>query len=104
MLLGEMLKSLAKIAMTQAACKCGGRLMTDIMGYALLVPAGTPKDITARIARRVAKIMADGAVKERIVSLGGDSMGLANEDAGAILTAERARWTKVFAGGGDCAE
>ena len=104
MLLGEMLKSLAKIEMTQAAYKGGGRLMTDIMGYALLAPAGTPKDITARIARRVAKIMADGAVKARIVSFGGDAIGLGNEDAGAILIAERACWTKVFAGCGDCAE
>jgi tripartite-type tricarboxylate transporter receptor subunit TctC len=150
MLSGEMLKSLARIEMTQVAYKGGGLLMTDIMGghiplgvtsgltalpfqkagklrvlgvgsktrtasmpdvpsvaeagvagyeatswYALLAPAGTPKDITTRIAREVAKIMADAAVKERIVSLGGDAMGLGNDEAVAFLVAERTRWSRV---------
>ena len=150
MLSGEMLKSLAKIEMTQVAYKGGGLLMTDIMGghiplgvtsgltalpfqkagklrvlgvgskmrtasmpevpsvaeagvagyeatswYALLAPAGTPKDISVRIAREVAKIMADAAVKERIVSLGGDAMGLGNDETLAFLVAERTRWSRV---------
>lgn len=150
MLSGEMLKSLARIEMTQVAYKGGGLLMTDVMGghiplgvtsgltalpfqkagklrvlgvgsktrtasmpdvpsvaeagvagyeatswYALLAPAGTPKDITTRIAREVAKIMADAAVKERIVSLGGDAMGLGNDEAVAFLVAERTRWSRV---------
>ena len=63
--------------------------------YALLAPAGTAKDVTARIAREVAKIMQDAAVKARIVSLGGDAMGLGNEETEAFLIAERTRWTKV---------
>ena len=63
--------------------------------YALLAPAGTPKDITARIAREVATIMQDAAVKARITGLGGDAMGLGNDDALAFLIAERDRWTKV---------
>ena len=63
--------------------------------YALLAPAGTPKDISVRIAREVAKIMADAAVKERIVSLGGDAMGLGNDETLAFLVAERTRWSRV---------
>ena len=63
--------------------------------YALLAPAGTPKDITARIAREVATIMQDAAVKARVTGLGGDAMGLGNDEAAAFLVAERDRWTKV---------
>ena len=63
--------------------------------YALLAPAGTSKDITTRIAREVATIMQDAGVKARITGLGGDAMGLGNDEAAAFLVAERDRWTKV---------
>jgi tripartite-type tricarboxylate transporter receptor subunit TctC len=63
--------------------------------YAMLAPANTPKDVTTRLAREVAKIMGDAAVKERIVGLGGDAMGLGGDEATAFVLAERDKWAKV---------
>jgi tripartite-type tricarboxylate transporter receptor subunit TctC len=61
----------------------------------MLAPAHTPKDVTSRLAREVARIMGDAAVKERIVGLGGDAMGLGGDEATAFVLAERDKWAKV---------
>ena len=39
--------------------------------------------------------MGDAAVKERIIGLGGDALGIGNEDATAFVLAERDKWARV---------
>jgi tripartite-type tricarboxylate transporter receptor subunit TctC len=64
--------------------------------YAMLGPANLPREITQRLSREVARIMADPAIKERVAGLGGDVMGNGPEETLQFLNAERDKWSRVI--------
>ena len=56
--------------------------------FGLLVPAGTPKDIVARLNREVVRTLADAQTKERLVSRGFTIVGSSPEAFGDFLRQE----------------
>ena len=62
----------------------------------IVVPAGTPPAIIARLNQAIVKSLSIPEVKERIVSLGADPVGSSPEEFGAFIKKEIATWTKVI--------
>jgi tripartite-type tricarboxylate transporter receptor subunit TctC len=61
----------------------------------LLVPAGTPRPIVARINTAVNTALKLSAVREKIASEGGDALGGSPEQFAALLKTDYAKWAKV---------
>jgi tripartite-type tricarboxylate transporter receptor subunit TctC len=61
----------------------------------LLVPAGTPPDIIARINRDTIAALASPDVKERLSALGFDPAVTTPEEFGVRIKSEIAKWDKV---------
>jgi len=64
--------------------------------YALYAPAGTPKDIVARLATEAMRIANLPDVREKAGSQGIEMIGAGPEKLAAHNRAEIARWTKVI--------
>jgi tripartite-type tricarboxylate transporter receptor subunit TctC len=63
---------------------------------AVLVPAGTPKDIIDKLYREIARIVALPEVKERLAAIGYTPVGNTPEEFSAQIKAGVARWAKVI--------
>jgi tripartite-type tricarboxylate transporter receptor subunit TctC len=63
--------------------------------YGLLAPAGTPRDIVARLATEVAKVVAQKDTQERLASGGGEPMSTTPEEFAALIRAELPRWAAI---------
>ncbi len=63
--------------------------------YGLLAPAGTPKEIIGRLHGEVAKMTADPASKERLMTMGLDPIGSTPEAFTAYLQTETVKWGKL---------
>ena len=63
--------------------------------YGVLAPAGTPKDIVARLNREIVKIMNSPDVKERLAVVAADPMTSSPEQFSLYIRQEIARWGKV---------
>jgi tripartite-type tricarboxylate transporter receptor subunit TctC len=63
---------------------------------AVLVPAGTPKEITGLLQREIAKLMALPKVKDRMAPLGYQPVGNTPDECDAHIAAEAAKWAKVI--------
>jgi tripartite-type tricarboxylate transporter receptor subunit TctC len=61
----------------------------------IVVPAGTPKEIVALLQREVARIVAQGDVKEKLEALGFRPIANTPEDFGARIRLEIDKWGKV---------
>jgi tripartite-type tricarboxylate transporter receptor subunit TctC len=64
--------------------------------FGLLGPAGMPADLTLRIQRDVARVLATPEVRNRLVDLGVDIVANSPEDFAAYLRTEIARYAKVI--------
>jgi tripartite-type tricarboxylate transporter receptor subunit TctC len=64
--------------------------------FAVVVPAGTPGEITALLRRQIIKVMALPAMKERLTTLGYDTVGSTAEECSAQFKTELVKWTKVI--------
>lgn len=62
--------------------------------FGMWAPNGTPADITARMAREIAKVLALPGTKSRYESLGAEPVGLDNAEFRTLLTEE----TKLLSG------
>jgi tripartite-type tricarboxylate transporter receptor subunit TctC len=62
----------------------------------VVVPAGTPAAVIARLHQAFAKALAIPEVKERIVGLGADPVGSSPEEFAAFIKKELATWSKVI--------
>jgi tripartite-type tricarboxylate transporter receptor subunit TctC len=65
--------------------------------FGLFAPAGTPKEIVARIATETAKIVQQPDIRERIAGLGGEPVGNSPEAFAAIQRVDLAKWKKLVA-------
>ncbi|HEX6005502.1 MAG TPA: tripartite tricarboxylate transporter substrate binding protein [Burkholderiales bacterium] len=63
--------------------------------FALLMPAGAPREIVTRLNAQVVKILAMQDVKDRLLSQGGVATSSTPEELGQRIKAEIAKWGKV---------
>ena len=71
----------------------------DVAGeswFAVIVPAGTPKDIIALLQREIAQAIAGPDMKERLATLGYEPVASTPEDCAARFRTEIAKWGKVI--------
>ena len=64
--------------------------------FALVAPAGTPRDVRMRLNRSVERALAQGDVKQHLADLGMTSEESTPEGLDAHIRAEIAKWTKVI--------
>ena len=64
--------------------------------FAMMAPAGTPKAITQRLQQEVVKALADAQVKEQLSGLGLSPRGSTPEELATALSAQLARYDRLF--------
>jgi tripartite-type tricarboxylate transporter receptor subunit TctC len=63
---------------------------------AVLVPAGTPRELTSVLQREIAKLMTQSEVKDRLATLGYQPVATSSGECAAHMAAEYAKWGKVI--------
>ena len=63
--------------------------------YALVAPAGTPREVIAKIYADTAKVLQVPEVRERLAAMGAEPSGESPEQLGARMKAESERWGEV---------
>ncbi|MEO5693148.1 MAG: tripartite tricarboxylate transporter substrate binding protein [Usitatibacter sp.] len=63
--------------------------------YGILVPAGTPKDVIAKLHAAAVTAIADPAVRDRLSKLGAEPVGNTPEEFRKLLESEQRIWTKA---------
>lgn len=69
---------------------------TTEFGYVLLAPAATPDAVIQLLNTEVRKILASGAVIDKLKNLDIEPVGNTPQQAAADLSAGRARWSKII--------
>lgn len=64
--------------------------------YGILVPAGTPPEIVARLHQEIVKVLQLRDVKNRFASEGAEIVGNAPERYNAIIRSDAEKWPKVI--------
>lgn len=73
----------------------------EVVGfYGFLAPAGTPKDVVAKLSDAFKQVMAMPDVRSRMLSQGADPAFLGSEDFAKFLTSEMPRWAEAVAKSG----
>src|SRR6516165_3081771 len=63
--------------------------------FGILVPAGTPNEITTLLNREIVEIIALPTIKEHLVTLGDDPVGSSPEEFANVIKADVEKWGKV---------
>ena len=63
--------------------------------YGIVVPTGTPKDVTAKLHAAAVKALNSPAVRERLQKLGAEPVGNSPEEFRKLLEREQALWARV---------
>jgi len=64
--------------------------------FAMLAPAGTPKEIVARLNAEVAKALADPETRDKLVGQGLSARGTSPEELGTATRAQLTRYNQLF--------
>jgi len=64
--------------------------------FAMLAPAGTPKDIVGRLHAEIGKALADPETREKLAAQGLTARGSSPEELGAATRAQLARYQQLF--------
>lgn len=64
--------------------------------YALMAPAGTPKDVIGRVHRQTLEVLANPAVKEKLATLGMETAGGTPQALATTIQQDSARWAGVI--------
>ncbi|WP_444814692.1 Bug family tripartite tricarboxylate transporter substrate binding protein [Variovorax flavidus] len=73
----------------------------EVVGfYGFLAPAGTPKDVVARLSDAFKQVLTSPEVRDRMVSQGADPAFLGSEDFAKFLVTETPRWEKAVKASG----
>jgi tripartite-type tricarboxylate transporter receptor subunit TctC len=64
--------------------------------YGLLAPAGTPRDIVARLGAEVTKIVRSAPMREKLAAQGAEPAGSTPEEYAAIIRTDSAIWARVI--------
>jgi tripartite-type tricarboxylate transporter receptor subunit TctC len=62
----------------------------------VLVPTGTPKEVSARLHQEIVKIIDEADTKERLAAIGLEPVGDSPEQFAAQLKVEMEKWTKII--------
>jgi tripartite-type tricarboxylate transporter receptor subunit TctC len=68
--------------------------------YGLFAPAGTPRDIVAKLATEVAKVVAQKDTQDRLAVGGGEPMSTTPDEFAALIRAELPRWAAIVKASG----
>jgi tripartite-type tricarboxylate transporter receptor subunit TctC len=69
----------------------------ETVGWAgLMAPAGTPREIVARLNAEVVRILASQELKDRFVAMGAELVSSTPEEFAAYIRSEQAKWGKVI--------
>ena len=68
--------------------------------YALLAPAKTPRDITARLHDAIVKTVSTPAVREKLTAVGADPLTLSMDEFTSFLRADIEKWGRVVKAAG----
>ena len=60
--------------------------------YALFAPAGTPKEIVAKLYGEIAKTVANAETRERLLTMGLDPVGMPPDEFAAYVKTETVKW------------
>jgi tripartite-type tricarboxylate transporter receptor subunit TctC len=71
-----------------------------IQWYGILAPAGTSRDIVAKLQAEIVRILVLPEVKDRLAADGADAVGSRPDEFAAYIRAELAKWGKVVKTGG----
>ena len=63
--------------------------------YGIIAPAGTPKDVIAKLSAAAVKALNSPAVKERMHKLGAETVGNSPEEFARLLESEQKLWTRA---------
>jgi tripartite-type tricarboxylate transporter receptor subunit TctC len=63
--------------------------------FGIMCPAGTPKDVIAKLNADIVKALDSAEVKEIITKQGGEVMGSTPEQMAAQIRSDREKWGKV---------
>ena len=63
--------------------------------YALFAPAGTPKEVVAKLYAEIAKSVAQPETRERLLAMGLDPVGMPPDEFTEYLKTETAKWGKL---------
>jgi len=73
----------------------------EVVGfYGFLAPAGTPKDVVARLSDAMKQVLTNPEVRNKMVSQGADPAFLDSDDFGKFLAAETPRWAAAVKASG----
>ena len=64
--------------------------------YALMAPAGTPKDVISRLSTECARAVQLPDIRERLSALGAEAVGSSPDQLVATMRTESPRWAKVI--------
>lgn len=68
--------------------------------FGILAPGGTPAAITGLLQREIAAILKQPEVEKQFYALGAEPGGMAPDEFGRYIAADRDKWVKVGANGG----
>jgi tripartite-type tricarboxylate transporter receptor subunit TctC len=68
--------------------------------FGMGAPKNTPKEIIAKLNQEVNAVLAEPAIKARLIDLGGEPLIGPPEAFGAMIVAETEKWKKVVEGAG----
>jgi tripartite-type tricarboxylate transporter receptor subunit TctC len=68
--------------------------------YGLLAPAGTPRDVVARLSLETAKIVRDAEMRGKLAAQGAEAAGSTPGEYAAVIRADTATWSRVIAQAG----
>ena len=79
---------------TMAEAGVAGYALTNWFG--LLAPAGTPRDIVAKVNADVIRVLKEDEIRKKISDMGADVVGNTPEEFGAAMRAESAQWADII--------
>jgi tripartite-type tricarboxylate transporter receptor subunit TctC len=71
-----------------------------VQWYGMVAPAGTPREVVARLHKGVVFALQDPATRERLVSSGADPVGNTPDEFATLIRAEVVKWAKVVKAAG----
>jgi tripartite-type tricarboxylate transporter receptor subunit TctC len=71
-----------------------------VQWYGLMAPAGTPREIVAKLHKGVVSALQDKTVKDLFVASGAEPVGNTPEEFSALVKSEIVKWGKVVAAAG----
>jgi tripartite-type tricarboxylate transporter receptor subunit TctC len=88
-------KRLAPLPNVPTVAESGVAGYEAVNWYGVLVPAGTPKDIVAKLHTDIVRILKQPDIKERFAGEGGDIVANTPDEFGAFIREEIPKWSKV---------